>query len=177
MKRLFLNSILILLVVNCFGQSTPKFQKDAISTSGCYAYFPGPPKNYNASFSQDSSIVYTGSVDFDGYTFGTITVKFARKTGENKEEIENLLISYLDYLKTFFNITEAVGYGKGHLLESNPEALGIIDYWKDKDGNQLNVKGWIDHYNLGFMYILGKTDYPNINVVQLFQDGFRFPEK
>ena len=177
MKKLFFYFFLIFLFTNSFGQKVPRFSKIAISNSGCFAYFPGTPTNFNASFSEDSSIVYTGSFDFDGYTFGIVSVKFARKTGANNEELENLLIAYMDYLKTFFDISSTAGYGKGHTLESNPDAIGILDYWEDKSGNQLNVKAWVDHYYLGFMYLLGKTEYPNINIVQLFQNGFRFPEK
>ncbi|NVO01108.1 MAG: hypothetical protein HXX09_00250 [Bacteroidetes bacterium] len=177
MKKVVLNFVLFFSIFALFGQKVPRFQKIPISTSGCYAYFPGTPTNFEFNYSPDSAKIYTGSFDFDGYTYGIVTVKFAQKTGNDKADLELLLIQYMDYLKTSWEITDAVGYGKGHSLESNPDATGVIDYWKTKDGSQLSVKGWIDNYYIGLLYILGKTEYPNINVVQLFQNGFRFPEK
>ncbi len=88
--------------------------------------------------------------------------------------MEDLLIGYMAYLHEQFGITEAVGVGKGHTLESAPGARGVIDYWKDADGVQYAVKGWVNQQALGILMVYGLTEYPHFNLQQLYLDGFRF---
>jgi hypothetical protein len=175
----FLLTILVVLGFTLFssGQSVPRFQKGDISNSGCKAYFPNTIPTFELSYSEDSSKVYVGEVKVDEFAFGIICVKFVEKMDISNSDKETLLISYLDFLKTTFKIKEAVGYGKGHTLESCPSALGVIDYWQDEQGDAWQVKGWINESHLSVMYIYGKSDYPNINISGMFLNGFRFPEK
>jgi hypothetical protein len=156
----------------CFGQSTPRFQKANILTSGCAAYFPNGIPAFEMTLSEDSSKVYTGEVNVDNYVFGIICVKLSEKVGSEKED---LLINYLDFLKSAFKIKGSAGYGKGHTLESCPSAVGVIDYWEDADGTKYQIKGWINESYLAVLYINGKTDYPNLNIANVFLNGFRFP--
>lgn len=156
------------------SQDIPLFSKIDVMNSGCKAYFPGMPTNFTQEYSDDSSKVYNGSYDFAGYTYGIIAIKFKQPQVLVDNEYEDLLISYMDFLKTLFNIKQAVGYGKGHSHISNPEAKGVIDYWEDNDKNELAVKGWIDSKYIGFMYIKGIGEYPYINAQSMFLNGFIF---
>lgn len=58
-----------------------------------------------------------------------------------------------------------------------PHALGMIDYWEDRDGLSYSVKGWIDPNFLSVMYIYGEGDYPSFNLQEMYLNGFRFPGK
>lgn len=170
-------SLLIIFVILCIsavGQNVPRFTKVDIMNSGCKAYFPGTPTNFTQEYSDDSSKVYTGSFDFAGFTYGIIAVKFKQPQVLAANEYEDLLISYMDFLKTHFNVKQAVGYGKGHTHTYNTEAKGVIDYWEDEDKNELAVKGWIDSKYIGFMYIKGKGEYPYYNAQSMFLNGFVF---
>jgi hypothetical protein len=155
-------------------RKVPRLSKQAIGACGCSLYAPegfsvGAPQK-----SDDGSDVYTGSVKVDGWEFGVIAVKFGSDLGNDGDANEAMLLSYLEFLKTQLDITGAVGVGKGHKLDSNPNARGVIDFWKDKDGDDWAVKAWVDGKHLGVLYVAGKGDYPIYNVQQLFLDGFRF---
>jgi hypothetical protein len=165
---------LLILSFSGFSQIVPRFKKTEILNSGCSAYFPETPTNFEKSFSEDSSIVYTASVDFDNYTYGIIAVKFKTPFNISTTELEDLLVSYMDYIKTAFDVTETLGYGKGHTNNSNANATGIIDTWLTKDKNTFCIKGWIDNNFIGFLYLKGTEEYPNINIKNIFLNGFVF---
>lgn len=155
----------------------PRLSKMPIGNSGCSAYFPSGMPAFEASKSEDSSDVYTSEMEVGEYRFGCIAVKFAAPfTDSSPEEMEDLLVSYLDFLKEQFGVTSSVGYGKGHLQDGHPEVRGVIDYWEDADKTQFAVKGWVNQQYLGIMFIYGATEYPIFNVQQLYLDGFRFGE-
>lgn len=170
--------ILFLAVVTCsYAQdfTAPRFTKTAIGESGCYAYMPPGEIEFSLEYSPDSSKVYSGEIYVDGYSYAVIAVKFNEATVlETAEEKNDMLVSYLDFLKESFSITESAGYGMGHTLEKFPDAVGAIDYWLDVDGDVWEIKGWADSNTLGIMMIYGPTDYPNFNAQQLYLDGFRF---
>ena len=71
------------------------------------------------------------------------------------------------------SLTGAVGVGRGHTHAENASARGVIDYWKDKDGDSWAVKGWVDSTRLAVMFVYGPGDYPYLTAQQLFLDGFR----
>lgn len=171
-KILFILSFLLLISFLSYSQTVPRFKKTEIMNSGCFAYFPETPANFELSKSEDSSFVYTASVEFDNYTYGIIAVKFKTPFNGSISEHEDLLISYMDYLKTVFNVINALGYGKGHTSSFNLNASGIIDTWEDASKNTISIKGWIDDNFIGFMYLKGKEEYPNINIKNIFLNGF-----
>jgi hypothetical protein len=170
-----LRTILLLVgltIGNVWSQDVPRFSKVELG-AGMQAYFPSKPE-VERTLSQDSSDVYTGEVAWKEFFFSTIAVKFSAPFAD--EELEPLAESYLDFLKGQFGVTGSAGYGRGHTLESNPKAKGIIDYWEDGEKNQYSVKVWIDPNYMGVMVIYGPKEFPNFNVAQLFLNGFRFPE-
>ena len=77
--------------------------------------------------------------------------------------------------KLNFNIIQAAGYGKGHTLSKFANAIGVLDYWKDKEGNGWKIKGWTDGKFIGVLYAFSKIDLPE-SKVNVYLDGFGFPE-
>jgi hypothetical protein len=179
MKTLTILCICLFAGAACFAQETaykiPRFEKMAIGGSGCSAYFPNDIEgNFDLSFSEDSSEVYTGDFVSGGFHFAVIVVKLNGTVLETTEDKESMITSYLDFLKGQFSVVGAVGYGMGHTLESHPAAIGVIDYWESGDGDQWAVKSWADETVVAVMMLYGATEYPNYNVQTIFLDGFRF---
>lgn len=153
----------------------PRFVKQPIENSGCYAYFPEDVEMvFDVSYSPDSAKMYTGDFLSGNFHYSIIVVKLNDLTMEDAAEKEEMLVSYLDYLQESFSIVGAAGYGKGHTLESNPAAVGMIDYWEDEEGDQWSVKAWADESTMAVMFIYGPTEYPSYTAGQLFLNGFRF---
>ncbi len=152
----------------------PRFQKTAIGNSGCFAYMPPGEIAFEIEYSPDSSMVYSGEISEGEYGYAVIVVKMNGTILETEEEKNDMLVSYLDFLQSSFSITDAAGYGMGHTLEKFPDAVGILDYWVDADGDVWEIKGWADSNTLGIMMIYGPTDYPNFSAQQVYLDGFRF---
>jgi hypothetical protein len=165
-----------------FGTTTtlfaqiPHFEKLPIGDSGCFGYFPGDPQ-FETTFSEDSSKVYTGEVSTDSFNYFAICVKLSLVLNDAKEEQIGLLESYMDYLQQAFDITASAGYGEGHTLDGYPAVSGVIDYWTDIDGYQWAVKGWVNAQFLVVMGIYGSGEYPYFNAQQMYFNGIRFPEE
>jgi hypothetical protein len=173
-------TLLTLLVTISLTTVAQNFQKYQINNSGRYAYFPEDPGVFEVEPSEDGSDVYTADILFVDKHFrtshyGTIMVDFPDNVfnESSKEQLEGLLIGYLDYLKQSFSITESTGYGKGHTLESNPDAIGVIDYWVDVDKTPWKIKGWVDKNTLAVMFIYGES-LPEEGYQEMFLNGFRF---
>ncbi|MES1220207.1 MAG: hypothetical protein ABUT20_32190 [Bacteroidota bacterium] len=172
MKKLFLSVALLISLNSLFAQTKPHFVKYFIGDSKMAAYFPSQPNPAEMSWSQDSSKVYTMESELDSFSFYIVSVDM--KNSFDSTDAEDILIAYMDYLKSSFKVTEAAGYGKGHTMKNHASAKGIIDYWQDGK-NKMSVKGWCDGKNLAIMIVDGPADYPNYNVIEVFQNGFRFP--
>jgi hypothetical protein len=170
-------SFFILLLSLAFTSAkaqVPRLTKYPINQTGHFAYFPADPGVFEVSTSDDGSDVYTAEVEVDSSFYGMIVVDFVPGSmGEStKKDMEELLVAYLDYLQGQFMITSTAGYGRGHSLESNPNAAGVIDYWEDETGFAYKVKGWADTKTLAVLYIGGKE--PLFNVQEMYLNGFRF---
>lgn len=177
--RILLAQLMILFSFALFAQKdntkVPHLVKTPLENTGCSAYFPDDEELVlELSYSPDSSKVYTGEVYSDNYHFSIILVELKDYVFENKEEKEGMIVSYLDYLKGSFSIVSSAGYGNGHTMESNPEAVGVIDYWEDEEGDQWAVKAWADKKYIAVMIMYGPNEYQYFNIQQLFLDGFRF---
>ena len=149
-------------------------KKYAISNSGCsiYSYCEA---EYDIKKSEDSSLVFTGECSVAGITYGVICVKLENPLTD-LTMAEDLLIAYLDYLKSNFDIKKAAGYGKGHRLNNNENTRGIIDYWEDKELNKWKIKAWTDGRFIGVMFAYDKQELPETNV-NVFLDSFQLPNK
>jgi hypothetical protein len=174
MKRFILFLMICFATFQTILGQYGNFRKYQIAETGYYCYLPSDPGQFDKQQSDDGQIMYLTEVNVDQVSFGIITVLLSNDfAGNSAQELKDLLVSYMDYLKQSFEIGGAVGYGYGHTLESNPKAQGILDYWEGKGGNQLVVKGWIDNSAIAFLYIKG-NELPNQNVQSLFLNGFVF---
>jgi hypothetical protein len=171
-KRIVLIALLGLFLRQTHGQDVPRFAKYDIG-GGMKAYLPSKPE-VEHTVSEDKSDVYTCEVKWQEFSFGVIAVKFSQSMPE--ESLEDLAEAYMNFIKKQMVVLKAAGYGRGHTLESNPKAKGIIDFWEDVDDNQYQVKAWVDSNYLAVMLLYGQKEFPIFNAAQMFKDGFRFPE-
>jgi len=164
--------------VSAQESSTVSFSKYPIETTGCHIYLPAVPPAWAISFSDDSSSVYTNSVTYNDFIFDAILVSFKVPfTGESHEVLEDLLISYIDFLKEAYDTDESSDYGKGQILPGNDDALGVMAFWESADGTQTKLKGWITETHLAVLLVYGTNDPSELALTDAFLNGFRFPEK
>ena len=164
---LLLASFLISAALN--AQTLKKYP---VSTSGCFLYNYCESK-YDVTYSDDSSKVYTGECKSGEVTYGVICIKLLRPF-DDLLAAEDLMVSYVDYLKGSFGIKKAAGYGKGHRLNNNEATRGILDYWEDKELDKWTIKAWTDGKFIGFLYAYSKKELPE-QKVNVFLDSFRLP--
>lgn len=128
------------------------------------------------SVSEDSSYVCTGEVTKNNFNYFVIAVKFKEPfTDVTSKDLEDLLISYLDYLKGQFEISGSAGYGKGHPVEGHDISAGVIDFWESEDGTQWSVKGQITPTHIGIVCVYGNTDPSDNSLTNVVLNGFVFP--
>lgn len=153
----------------------PKFVKMYIGDSGSSAYFPNDDTlSVTMELSEDSSKVYTAEVPSGNFHYGIILVEFNNFTIDTKEDREQILVSYLDYLKQTFSIVSSAGYGLGHTLARDESVEGVIDFWLDEDGDEWSINGWVRPDGLAVMFIYGPEEYPNYSLSKFFFNGLEF---
>ena len=162
-------SLVLLITIDATAQGLKKYP---VSNSGCFIYSYCDSK-YDVDKSEDSSLVYTGGCAVADITYGTICIKLLNPVAD-LTIAEDLVISYLDYLKLNFEIKKATGYGKGHYLNSNEKTRGILDYWEDASLNKWKIKAWTDGKFIGIMYAFSKKELPEMKI-NAFLDSFRMP--
>jgi len=164
----------LLLVVSLIAAAAnaQSLKKYSVSNSGCSLYSYCESK-YDVDYSADSSKVYTGECTIGEVTYGVICVKLLN-TINDLDAAEEMMISYVDFLKKSFNIVKAAGYGKGHQLNNNENTRGILDYWEDKELDKWKIKAWTDGKYIGFMYAYGKKELPEAKV-NVFLESLRLP--
>ncbi len=169
---MFRSLILLAAIAISTGAYAQSLKKYPISKSGCSAYMFCDPGTFALDKSQDSSDVYTAECTNGNVSYGIICVKL-KEIITDLQDSEDMLINYLDYLKTSLNITEAAGYGKGHRLKNREDTRGVIDYWKDKDSNW-KIKGWTDGKYIACLYAYTRGELPETKV-NVFLEGFVLP--
>ncbi|PKP18956.1 MAG: hypothetical protein CVU05_12440 [Bacteroidetes bacterium HGW-Bacteroidetes-21] len=171
--------LIIVIISSCITSvyaQAPRFQKYSINDTGYSAYFPADPGTFENQKSDDGLNIYTGEVIVDNTNYAIILVLLEDTYKDAPaSEIELLITSYLDFIQEQFGINASAGYGKGHTLESHPEAVGVIDYWEDTNGNNYSVKAWADQKALAVMMVYSKEEI-NYNYQTLYLNGFRFKE-
>lgn len=176
-KSLSLLPILLIISSFAWSQNVPRFSKYEIAETGLAVYLPDDPGEFEMTESEDGSHVYTAEVTHGDHNFAVIAVDFAEPLGDDAELNTDMIISYLDFLQNQFGITGSAGYGKGHTLESAPDAVGVLDFWEDEEGNQWAVKAWCTSDFMGVLMLYGPEEYPIYNAQEMFLNGFRFPEE
>jgi len=114
-----------------------------------------------------------GNTNATGY--GVICIKL-NETISDLSEAEDLLVGYLDYLKTSFKITSSVGYGKGHRLKGREDTRGIIDYWTAEDKENWKIKGWTDGKFIAVLFAYTKKELPETKA-NIFFESIILPGK
>ncbi len=165
--------ILIASLAITWSVSSQSFKKYSIANTGCAAYLFCDPGTFSHEMSPDSSDVYSAQCNMDSVSYNVILIKLKSAIGEISTA-ENVLISYLDYLKGSLNITNSAGYGKGHRLNNDENVHGVIDYWADKDGNQMKIEGWTNGSYISVLTYSSKAEV-NETKANLFLNGLRFP--
>jgi hypothetical protein len=177
MKHLLLFSILAFSLVLKAQETGSNLRKFQIGESGCAVYLPATDVDWDVSVSEDSSYVCTGEVTKDNFNYFVIAVKFKEPfTDVTSKDMEDLLISYLDYLKGQFSISGSAGYGKGHPVEGHDISAGVIDFWEGDDGSQWSVKGQVTNTHLGITGVYGYDDPSDNSLTNVVLNGFVFPE-
>ena len=171
MKSSLLLALILLLEIKSNSQALKKYP---VSNSGCFVYAFCEFK-FEMEYSEDSSLVYVSECEKDELNYGIICVKL-RQPADNLDLAEESLITYLDYLKTSFKILKSAGYGKGHQLANNKNTRGVLDYWEDSEKNNWKIKAWTNGKFIGVLYGYSAKEI-NETKLNLFLDGFRFPEK
>jgi len=169
----FLQAFFISCLFSTFlpAQSLKKY---AISNSGCAVYMLCDPGEFEMTYSEDSAKVYTGECRTDGISYGLICVKL-KEAVDVGQPAEDLMISYLDYLKTSFKIKSSAGYGKGQTMEKKPDAKGVIDYWTDETGDEWKIKSWTDGKFIAVLYVYAKGKLEYSPKQDVYLNSFRFP--
>lgn len=167
------NFVLFLFLILTLTTKSQVIKKYDIATTGCTFYGYCAPGRFEEDYSPDSSKVYTAECEKDAVHYGIVCVKLLTPV-ENLNEAEDLLASYLDYLKTNFSIKSAVGYGRGNRLNNNEATRGIVDYWKDDKNNNWKVKAWTDKKFIGVLYAFSAKELPDVKV-DIFLNSLRFP--
>jgi hypothetical protein len=165
----------IMLCLSTMSASSQGIKKYSIGNSGASVYFFCDPGTFTMTLTEDSSRVYSGDcMTSDSIHYGIICVSLKESVSVGADA-ENLLIKYLDFLKTVYHIKQAVGYGKGHQLKNDASTRGVVDYWKDADGDEWKVKGWTNGRMMAVLFAYGHKGPGNTPKLDLFLDGFRFP--
>jgi hypothetical protein len=152
----------------------PRFVRTNLGDLGVSAYLPRGFPSFEASQSEDGAEMRTGELVEGGFTFSCIAVRFKDRMEGTGAELEELLIGYLDHLQSVFEVIDSAGYGRGHVLESDPAARGVLDYWQDADERDLAVMGWISPTHIIVLVIGGQGEYPYFNAQQMYLRGARF---
>jgi hypothetical protein len=175
---LFLKVVFLIFLI-ALGMNSGMAQywtREYIGESKCSAYFPATPE-FDLTFSEDSSKVWTGEVSNGDIFYGVICVEFSENLSEHTDE-EKLMVAegYLDFLRGEFSIEMHTGYLKGSSLLTDENALGITDYWEDSELDPWNIQVWMDAYILVVMYMYGDAYSYSTETKDFYFDSFRFPE-
>lgn len=176
----FLATIILFLIYSViFSQEeetksiVPRFTKSKIGSSNAYAYFPTEKPLFEEAMSPDSSNVITTEIQVGEYYFSIVHIDL-HEAVEDSLSRDELLVGYLDFLKDNFSIQGFSGYGKGHTLSNNPKAIGMIDFWKDVNGVEYSVKGWITPKTVSVFMIYGASAYESQSIKDLYFNGLGF---
>jgi hypothetical protein len=144
-----------------------------VGNSGCSVSFYSAPGPVNVSFSPDSSKVYTiESTDPDGITLSLIAVRLSQNL--EGDTIDEVLVSYLDFLKAQLEITHSEGYSTGYVLPSHASAHCRRDSWSD-DKSRIAVMGCSNGEFIAVLLVFGNTWKDISGKKEGFFNSFRFP--
>lgn len=152
----------------------PQFKYYPVNETGYAALFPTNPGKAEVSLSDNELKLYSSEVEFNRERYGLIMVLLEDHfVKSDKETLESLLISYMEFLKLSNDISSSIGYEKQQTLPTNPLATGILDFWEDEQGAQWAVKGWVTNDALAVLYV-HSTKEESMAIPNNFLNGFMF---
>jgi hypothetical protein len=167
--------MLLAIVCGCLPASYGQLlRKYPVGQSGCTVRMFCDPGKFELSMSPDSSAVYTGECKKDSVIYDVICVRMKDRI-DSLGDAETILLQYLDYLKNSFGVSESAGYGKGHHLKGKEKTTrGVLDYWRDKEGMNIKVKGWTDGRYISVHLVISPQAIKE-EQAELFLNGIEFP--
>lgn len=159
------------------AQTSPAFISYPVTGADCHLLLPAKPDTVELSYSPDSSRVYTiECLDSSTGTYFHWGALVVRLNGIDLAAQENeMLVSYLGYLQTAFNITEASTVSYGLMLPTHPTAKGVSVTWTDGDGDRWSVVAWGAESTMIVQFVYGPRRYPSQATLDTFFAGARFP--
>lgn len=169
--------IVFVILISLFSEAKSQivssdfnFHETKISNSGCSYELPFSNIEFEKSFSEDSSILWTNESESGNYIFGIILVKL-NEALDIEDDALGLLESYLDFLKGEWGVTGAKGYNQTIKLKSNSDVIGIQDTWSIND-DLTAIQSWINNQFLVVMYIDGNNIADHVS--ETYFQGFQF---
>lgn len=176
MKHTLLGIAALFLTISAQGQTRymPPPPLNSYDIGGGFkAQFPAEPADRGFNYTQDSSEIYTANVKYGNYHFDVVAIKTSQAIQD--DEKQDALVGYMDFLKTLYKVDGTTGFEAKQTLPTHPSAKGTIDYWKDKDGNNLVTMGWVDTDYIAVLILWGPGYYPYTDTENNFLKGIRFP--
>lgn len=163
---------LIFCLLVCIQSQSQSLKKYTIGNTGSTYYGYCDPGKWDHDKSEDSSDVWTAECTNADVHYGIIYVKLLTPV-TNMSDAQDLVISYLDYLKLSFEIKKSVGYGKDNRLNNDENTRGVLDYWEDADKNSWKIKAWTNGKAIGVMYGYSLKPLQETKL-DVFLNGLRF---
>ncbi len=163
------------LLLTCFGysQSLTQFKNYGIENTGLSVSFPAEPKKWKASYSEDSTVIFTNSVFYEENIYSIFALSLIEKLHPN--EVEAILEYYMETIKQDYKITQTLGNKTGIKLKQHPAAIGVEEFWQDRFKRKYWVKGWADTKHMGILLIISSNELPPKEFESLFLNAFYFP--
>ncbi len=169
-------SVVFCFIVACTSlpAQTPQFKTYQVDNTGYFALFPANPGIAEVTMSDNELKAYSLEVEYASEHYGLVLILLEDKFAQSdRETLQNLLISYMEFMKMSYDISSSIGYIKGQVNITNPTAMGIQDFWEDQNGLQWAVRGWVTNEALAVLYV--HSDLPQSTYVPYeFLDGFVF---
>ncbi len=171
MKK-FLILVFVSFSVLIFAQ-TPRFSKYTVDNTAMQIYLPTEPK-WEKSTSEDGSRIYVYHDVFGTINYSAIIVKLGATI--DNENPESLLESYMVFLEdSTYSLDQKAGFGKGHILDNQPNVKGILQMGKSTDGKEYKILGWTDGKYIAVL-ATSSLEEMNYNIQEIYLRGIRFPQ-
>lgn len=171
----------LLIYFGCFrlaqSQESNIPKKYGIEKTGCSMYFFGKPSNWDITPLSNFDSLYVAQSEHNGSFYGAFVIKsnaVSEKdlTASGKEQ---RMLNFLDVFKETYEIKRCVGVGLGRTLEAYPAVIGAIDYCEDDKQHNFVIHTWNNGNIVAILFIIYGDEEPNINMQQLYFNGFKFP--
>jgi hypothetical protein len=172
MNKLIFCTLLFFTVLALNAQS---LKKQKIANTGCSVSLPVIVESWETFFSDDGSAMYIGEWAEEGLVYHLIAVEFLEPlTGTLISEREELLRSYLDYLKGYVGVASASDTQTGLENPSSAASAGIREKWQTAEGREILLSSWVNEYHLAVLYVVYTGSPEKHENIELFLNSFEF---